>query len=325
MSTQQNADVYQGIFDGKRQFLRNPGIMPFWVLLLLSALVVPLFAVPAHAQTFLSPTRITQMPSGDVVVADSKRQALVVISSNPKKEDTLISVPGRPVSVAFGWGKFFVGNEITQSVDVLNKKGRLQYILGGDSFHIARPSDIAIDKDQGLVFVSDPATAKVWVFDKDGALLRTLPAAGEPPLYRPTGLTVDPARGEVLVSDFGDPMDPTAAINIYDYDGFFRATINGSAGCSWFACVGSFNFSRPQGLTVDSTGLIYLVDSVLGQVLVFDRETQKGVNTIGQIGSGPGQLMLPLDVIIDKKTGDLHVTNNRNRRLEVYSGEGLLP
>ena len=179
--------MYQDVFNGKRHFLRNPGIMSFWVLPLLSVLAFSLFAIPVQAQSFVSPTRITQMSSGDVVVADSKRQALVVISSNPRKADTLISVPGRPVSVAFGWGKFFVGNEITQSVDVLNKKGRLQYILGGESFHIARPSDIAIDKDLGLVFVSDSATAKIWVFDKGGALLRTLPADGEAPLYRPTG------------------------------------------------------------------------------------------------------------------------------------------
>ncbi len=323
MSIQQKADMYRDVLELRRKFLRRLGIAPVWVLML--ALVAPLFAVSVQAQTFLSPTRLTQMPLGDVAVVDSKRQALVVVSSNPKKKDAVISVPGRPVSVAFGWGKFFVGNEITQSVDVLNKKGRLQYILGGESFHIARPSDIAIDKDLGLVFVSDSATAKIWVFDKGGELLRTLPAEGETPLYRPTGLTVDAVKGEVLVSDFGDPMDPTAAINIYDYDGLFRASIDGSAGCGWFSCVGSFNFSRPQGLTVDSEGLIYLVDSVLGQVLVFDRDTQKGVNTIGQTGSGPGQLMLPLDVIINEKTGDLQVTNNRNRRLEVFDAEGLAP
>lgn len=323
MSTLQKPTRFCDGFDCYPQLLQYLKFMRGWVLLF--AIAGQLFAVPALAQSFVSPTRIAQMPSGDVVVADSKRQVLVLVSSNPKKADILISVPGRPVSVAFGWGKFFVGNEVTQSVDVLSRNGRLQYILGGESFHIARPSDIAIDKKLGLIFVSDSATAKVWVFDKGGELLRSLPAAGQIPLYRPTGIAVDPTRGEVLVSDFGDPQDPTATVNVYDYDGFYKASVNGSAGCGWFACVGDFNFSRPQGLAVDSMGLIYLVDSVLGQVLVFDRETQKGVNTIGQIGKGPGQLMLPLDLIMHSKTGDLHVTNNRNRRLEVFDNQGLAP
>ncbi len=323
MSTSQEPIISFSVFHRGRRLPGRCKTMPARILVL--ALLCSFVALPVTAQTFLSPTRITQMPSGSVVVVDSKRQALVVISPNPRKEDTLISVPGRPVSVAFGWGRFFVGNEVTQSVDVLSRNGRLQYILGGESFHIARPSDIAIDKKLGLIFVSDSATAKVWVFDKGGELLRSLPAAGQIPLYRPTGIAVDPTRGEVLVSDFGDPQNPTGTVNIYDFDGFFKASINGSAGCGWFACVGDFNFSRPQGLTVDSKGLIYLVDSLLGQVLVFDRETQKGVNTIGQIGKGPGQLMLPLDLIMDSKTGDLHVTNNRNRRLEVFENQGLAP
>lgn len=285
------------------------------------ALVVPFGA--AQAQTLVSPTRIAQIGSSGVVVADSKLQGLVVIPSDPNKKAAFISVPGRPVSVAFGWGKFFVGNEITQSVDVLNKKGRLRGILGGANFHIARPSDIAIDRGAGLVFVSDPTTAKIWVFSRGGPLLRTLPAAGEQPLYRPTGLALDPATREVFVSDFGDPVDPTATVSIYDYEGLFKASIDGSAGCGSFGCSGDFNFSRPQGLAVDSNGLLYIVDSVLGQVLVYDRETLEGIEAIGQIGSGPGQLLLPLDVIVDPSTGDLRVTNNRNHRLEAFDSQGL--
>jgi hypothetical protein len=40
------------------------------------------------------------------------------------------------------------------------KNGKLRYILGGKNFHIRRPSDISLDIDQGLVFVTDSATAQ---------------------------------------------------------------------------------------------------------------------------------------------------------------------
>ena len=282
---------------------------------------------PALAQNFVSPTRIAMMPSGELLIADSKQQTLQIWDPDSASIVRVIDAPGRPVGVAFGWDLFFVGNEITQTVDVLNyKKGKLKYTLGGKKFHIRRPSDIALDIEQGLIFVTDTAAGRVLVFEngKGGKLLRTLPAAGQPPLYRPTGLAVDPVSHEVLVSDFGDPMDPEASVNIYDYNGIELARINGSAGCGWFSCAGEYNFSRPQGLAVNSQGLIYVVDSVLGQVLVFDRDTTNGVAVIGGVGEGPGQLLLPLDLVIDDNT-NVYVTSNRNRRIELFSGKGFLP
>ena len=283
--------------------------------------------LPAHGQDFVSPVRLANMPTGEFVIADSKRQTLSIWDPQSARVVRVIDVPGRPVSVAFGWDYFYVGNEITQSVDVLDlRKGKLKKILGGKKFHIQRPSDIALDIDADLVFVTDSATASVLVFDRrSGDLLRTLPAAGQPTLYRPTGLAVDPIRREVLVSDFGDPMDPDASIKIYDYDGMHKASIDGSAGCGSFGCSNDYVFSRPQGLAVNAQGLIYVVDSVLGNVLVFDRDTLEGVAVIGERGRGPRQLWLPLDLAIGDGTNDLYVTNNRNRRLEVYPGKGLLP
>jgi DNA-binding beta-propeller fold protein YncE len=293
---------------------------------ILSILPLAVF-LSAQAQDFPSPVRIAEMPTGELIIADSRRQSLLIWDPQSASVVRVIDSPGRPLSVAFGWGYLFVGNEITQSVDVLEpRKGKLRKILGGKKFHIERPSDIALDIEQNLVFVTDSATARVLVFDRrSGDLLRTLPAAGQPPLFRPTGLAVDPVRGEVLVSDFGDRMNPDASISIYDYDGMFIASIDGSAGCGSFGCSNQYVFSRPQGLAVNSQGLIYVVDSLLSTVLVFDRDTHDGVAVIGSKGKGPNQLLLPLDLVVGTDTNDLYVTNNRNRRLEVYPGKGLLP
>ena len=59
---------------------------------------------------------------------------------------------------------FFIGNEITQSVDVLNMGGQIQYILSGEDFHISRPSDITLDNEKSWIFVTD--SGRVLVFDK---------------------------------------------------------------------------------------------------------------------------------------------------------------
>ncbi|MEE8308582.1 MAG: 6-bladed beta-propeller, partial [Gammaproteobacteria bacterium] len=291
----------------------------------LGALLLMVTPGSIFAQDFVSPIRIAHgAAAGEILVSDSRLQAVISNATDKKGRQVKISVPGRPVSVAYGWERYFVGNESTQTVDVLNKKGRRLYTLGGKNFLIQRPSDIAVDIDQELVFVTDPINARVLVFHRDGDLINTLPAAGQPPLYLPSGITVDPVRGEVLVSDFGSGSEAT--INIYDYSGALLAQIFGNAGCGWFSCAtGPGNFSRPQGLVVNEQGLIYVVDSFRSQVLVFDRETLQGIEVIGTQGTGAGDLLLPLDILIEPQSKDLYVTSNRTKRVEVFSGKGLLP
>ena len=76
---------------------------------------------------------------------------------------------------------------------------------------------------------------------------------------------------------------------------------------------------------MNEQGLIYVVDSFRGQVLVFDRDTLQGLEVIGVQGTGSGELLLPLDILIEPKSKDLYVTSNRTKRVEVFSGKGLLP
>lgn len=280
------------------------------------------YAGTAHAQTdyFPSPVRIALGEKGELLVADSRSQLVVSTYPGKGRKPATVDVPGRPVSVASGWNRLYVGNERTQTVDVLDRRGHLLFTLGGEGFYIPRPSDISIDRAAGLVFVTDTANARVLVFDPDGALLRTIPSAGQRPLAAPTGVTVDPVRGEVLVSDFeaaGNSFMKAGGVLIYDYEGIFRAMIRGDQ-------AGGYDFARPQGLAVNSQGLVYLVDSFRGQVLIFDRNTLQGVATLGVSGMDPGELLLPLDIVIDDDTNDVYVTNNRNQRIERYAGKGVL-
>ena len=276
--------------------------------------------VRAQQEYFPSPVRIAQGEKGELLVADSRSQLVVATYPGNGRKPATVGVPGRPVSVAAGWNRLYVGNERTQTVDVLDRRGRLLFTLGGEGFYIPRPSDISIDSAARLVFVSDTANSRVLVFDPDGALLRTIPAAGQRPLAAPTGVTVDPVRGEVLVSDFeaaGSSFMKAGGVLIYDYDGNFRGMIRGDQ-------AGGYDFARPQGLAVNSQGLVYLVDSFRGQVLIFDRNTLQGVAKLGVSGKDPGELLLPLDIVIDDDTNDVYVTNNRNQRIERYAGKGVL-
>ena len=106
---------------------------------------------------------------------------------------------------------------------------------------------------------------------------------------------------------------------IYDYSGFFLEQINAAD------LADPYKFPRPQGLWTDRHGHIFLVDALLNKVVVFNRTSPYGgVKTLGSFGAGPGQLRYPLDVVVDRKSGDVFVTNNSSGRVEVYRGGGKL-
>lgn len=292
-----------------------------------AVLVVGLLSAPAavaKAESPRLPIRVAVTSSGHVLITDHYGSRVVEWDPAKNKVKRSIDVLGMATGLAWGSGKIYVGNETTQSVEVYSRTGKLLSVLGGAPGLVSRPNDIAVDSDAGLVFVVDAQTRLVQVYssyDSGGALLYTIPAAGAEPLHRPTSLTVDPARREVLVSDFGEfgSFGSKARVSIYDYDGSYLG------GISTKAQVAEYRFSAPQGLTVNGLGQVYLVDSMRGQVLVFDRETLKGVATIGEAGRAPGNLLFPLDVEIDGKTSDVYVTNYRLGRVEVFIGMGVSP
>lgn len=275
---------------------------------------------PAFGQDLRGPVRIAQMPSGKLLVSDPKMGGVALVNPRKDRPAQVTEIPGRPIGVAFGWNKLFVGNEATHAVEVYNRRGRYLYALGKNDSHVERPTDIALDIRAGLVFVSDTGSRQVVIFHQRGERLGTLPAAGQTVLHQPTGIAVDPERREVLVSDFGQPgwFGTVAWVKIYDYDGKYLDGIPGNRN-------DGFGFSRPQGMALDSRGRIYLVDSLRGQVLVFDRYSKQGLATFGRLGKTAGRLMLPLDAAIDGRTGNLFVTNHLNGRIEIYHAGDDLP
>ena len=135
-------------------------------------------------------------------------------------------------------------------------------------------------------------------------------------LLNPNALAVKGMTEELFVSDYGDrDFDEPPSVKIYDFDGSYLGAISGDSG------QGGYEFSRPQGLAATDKGEILLVDSLLGQVLVFDRASLLGVATLGRYGTEPGELRLPLDVVVDKDGENVHVTNNRPGRIESFELE----
>lgn len=266
-------------------------------------------AIDPALLTLRSPARLASTPSGRLLVSDYYQGAVQVVDPQTLQPEAALEVNGRVLAVGLWGGRTFVGNATTKTVEVYGASGRLRYSFGGGAGAVSDPSDLAIDSDLGLVFVVDGKAKLVKVFEVDGNLVRTI--AG---FDNPTGIALDPTRKELFVSDFGNlsAFSPTAVIKRLDYDGLVLGEISGR----------STGFSRPQGLAVDSTR-IYVVDAFRGEVLVLDRATGQQIGTLGSFGSGPGQLLLPLDVLIGKR-GDVFVSSNQTARIERFTA-GTLP
>lgn len=270
------------------------------------------------------PKRIAEASGSQVIVSDPALGGIAALDKGTLQIVWSQTIEGDPLAVAACRNLVLVGNATTHKVEVYRvtgqgKKVEFLYHLGDNQTGFFKlPSDIATDVDLQLAFVLDGGEKTIKVFDLKGSFLYSLPAAGELLPLSPTAIAVDAGRQEVIISDYGDPSGSLfsgaavpARLLLYTYAGTYRGTIDGRD-----------RFGRPQGLAVDDLGRIYMVESLLGQVFVFDRSTGNIVNRFGSFGQESGQLELPLDVVLDLKSGDLFVTNNMLQRVEVFRGVG---
>ena len=83
----------------------------------------------------------------------------------------------------------------------------------------------------------------------------------------------------------------------------------------------------PVGIAIDTENrLVYVADTQLDQVLVFDADTLKKVRAIGTTGknhelTSAGNFAGPTGVALDGD-GNLYVTDTMNNRVEIFDGEG---
>lgn len=288
---------------------------------------------PTPHQMF-SPMRLDFGPDGNLLVSDYRLGMVLTVDGKTNEVTRFFVVEGKPLGIAYLKGHIYVGNATAGRVDIFNVAG-MQFKKNG-SFRTAveNPTDIAVDARTNRIFVVDGAAKHVKVFDTKGKLVGQVPASDPDNslLAAPTGVAVDTVRQEVLVSDYGNKAeDIPARIQIFDFDGNYLDTITSvvaGGGMGMGGMGGGWNkkprFSRPQGLAVDAAGHIFVVDCFSCEVMVFDRLSGDLLKTLGGFGTDPGQMRLPLDIVIQSRTKDLLVTNNRAARIEVFEKGGVL-
>jgi sugar lactone lactonase YvrE len=158
----------------------------------------------------------------------------------------------------------------------------------------------------GTTWVNDPMGLKH--FDADGAVLET---------WAPDG--VDLAAGQdsigAVAFDAAGNTYLVANYQVRKYDAHRRfVSAIGSKGS------GDGQFEHPNGMTVDASGNVYVVDETQNRVQVFS-PNGSFQRAFGQAGAGPGQLNAPNGIALDA-AGNVYVADYNNHRIEKFAVDG---
>lgn len=256
----------------------------------------------------------------------------------------------RPSAVAEAGGVLYVADPGTESLWILDRpRKRATQLTKINGETLVSPVALALRAD-GAVFVADTALNKVFLLDRDGALLRTFATQG---LERPAGLAwsdtaqrlyvLDSRRHRITVFDghgtvlrhMGDSGRGNGQFNypthialaadgtllVTDALNFRIQALSPNGDFLWkfgHHGNGSGDFAAPKGVAADAQGHYYVVDALFDAVQIFDQSGQL-LLTFGERGEQPGQLTLPRGIFISNED-KVYVADAYNQRVQVFQG-----
>lgn len=288
---------YVGELIGEQNYLTDNSKRGFW------SSVLGLFVGKTRPRILLRPHNGYTAPDGTVYVADTSRQAIFVFD-NIRNRLSLweYAAPDvkfvSPVAVAADTDNTIIISDAELGyLSRFDPNGR--YIATIGKGLLSRPTGVAIDPQTRHIYVSDTTAHAIKVFGTSGELLRVIGERGERPgtFNYPTYLHI--AGNKLFVTDAMN-----ARIQILALDG---------TPIKSFGTRGQYigNMPRPKGITTDTDGNIYVVESYFDHLLIFNPEGQF-LLPIGGTGSDIGSFYLPAGVWSD--------ANNRIYIADMFNG-----
>lgn len=210
-------------------------------------------------------------------------------------------------------GRIFVADNLNQRISRFSTSPGYAYKARWGSYgtapgQLAYPRGVAVD-GAGTVYVANTGNDRVDVFDRGGALLRSVGTSGRAPgqFNTPMGAAAD-ASGITAVAD-----SVNGRLELFDADGSVAA-VWGSPN------PGPTVLPRAVAVAFDARGNAYVLDQRRARIVVFDRATGIPTRTIASQGAGPGRLRDPSALAIAGDT--ITVADTGNQRLARFSVGG---
>ncbi len=164
------------------------------------------------------------------------------------------------------------------------------------------PSRLAINPlDNGGVYVVDSQQSCVKVFDLKGNFLFKFgsPGSGRGEFRQPQGITINPRRKWIYIADLGN-----SRVQVFDLEGNYLFEFGG--------------FFRPQSITVDNEGKVYVVEPLTCAIKIYDATGTKLVRKFGDT------LLFsrPEGIAVDSQM-NIYVVDTVQNNIQVFNSRGI--
>lgn len=262
---------------------------------------------PGNSDVLIYPHGVFVDSKDVLYIADSGAARISVINLNTMDTFNITMARGIHLAAPIGVvastdGKIYATDADLAAVAIFNEKGKFMKFFEGK---FKRPTGLAINQSEGLIYVTDTWAHTIYVYGLDGTRRGAIGQRGEGPgkLNYPTHVFVD-KDGLIYVSD---------TLN-------FRVQIFRPSGdlVNSFGVIGdSFDtFDKIKGIAVDTEGHIYVADGAQNMIKIFDKEGRL-LLFFGEKGSFYGNFDLPAGIFIDSNNR-IYVADSLNMRLQVF-------
>lgn len=203
----------------------------------------------------------------------------------------------------------------TGRVQKFDESGKFVLLWRTPAIDSGKPTGLSIDSD-GSVMVADTHYYRFLFYTPDGELIEKKTIGGvngpDPGQFAFVTDIVRTPSGEYYCGEYGE----YDRIHKYSSDGQYvdRMGEHGN---------GPLQFSRPQSLSIDQDGLLWVADSCNHRIQVIDwrEDKPRSVAILGTQGSELGELQLPYGLTLSKD-GTVIVSEFGNHRVQRWNREG---
>jgi len=279
--------------------------------------VKPLFEV---TEKLVAPSDVAVSNNGWIYIVDGTNHKIRIFDQNGK---WISSFGGKgtgngefsfPLGIDIdGSGKVYVADSGNHRIQIFNSKGQFVELLNipPNNNTLADPTDVAVDTLRNRCYIVDNDNHSILIYDLS-TLKRIMtygsPGTGKRQFRYPFLMTLDPKKYLYIVDVIN------TRVQVLNPDGLFVTVIGG-----WGVEKGKF--FRPKGVAIDTAGRVYVSDSYLGVIQVFDSNGEF-YSVLGDPEKGTvKKFKSPVGLFIDKNNR-LYVVEMFANKVSVYLIQG---